>query len=132
MTFEPGTYYVGDPGNVIKNDDLKNLFKKILRNELGVSLLPLLCSERFDAEIGDFVVDYYVCGLMQGKEGTLYDQHGQGWGFDWGAFGLVPWEWVDRKESYGANKVVFTEPVTCAFYQDKISIGHLHFTFEPK
>jgi hypothetical protein len=130
MTFQPDTYYVGDPGFVLPNDDLRTLFARSIYGNLKPGPQALLASRRQD---GDQVLcDFYWFAVTPHKAGTLYDHNNVGWGFDWGCFGVVPWKWLDCEGSYESNKIEFTEPFECSFTEDSITIGHLHFTFSPK
>ena len=124
MTFQPGTYYVGDPGFVLRNDDLRNLFYETANGILKFGPRILLNTRPNDK--------YYWIAKTPHRQGTLYDQQNNGWGFDWGCFGVVPWKWIDCQGSYESNKIEFTEPFECSFTEDGITIGHLHFTFNPK
>jgi hypothetical protein len=130
MTFQPGTYYVGDPGFVLPNDDLRMLFAQSMHGGLKSGPRELVTSRRF--EDGQMVCDFYWLAATPHKQGTIYDQDNKGWGFDWGCFGVVPWKWIDCQGSYESNKIEFTEPFECSFTEDSITIGHLHFTFSPK
>jgi len=125
MTFEPGTYYIGDPGYVLSSDDLRMLFSELLRGGLRSGPRILIGKDQ-SANV------LYWCAAMPHLEGTLYDQNNKGWGFDWGCFGVVPWEWIENQPSYETHKVEFTEPFQCSFTENSITIGHLHFTFNPK
>ena len=130
MTFQPGAYYVGDPGFVLPNDDLRMLFAQSMHGGLKSGPRELVTSRRF--EDGQMVCDPYWLAATPHKQGTIYDQDNNGWGFDWGCFGVVPWEWIDCQGSYESNKIEFTEPFECSVTEDSITIGHLHFTFSPK
>ena len=130
MIFEPGAYYVGDPGFVLPNDDLRMLFLHIAHNKLKTEDRELVVSRRW--ENNQWASDRYWYFATPHKAGTLYDKEGNGWGFDWGCFGVVPWKWIDCKGSYEKNKIEFTEPFECSFTEDSVTIGHLHFTFNPK
>jgi hypothetical protein len=90
MTFQPGTYYVGDPGFVLPNDDLRMLFAQSMHGGLKSGPRELVTSYRF--EDGQMVCDYYWLAATPHKQGTIYDQDNKGWGFDWGCFGVVPLE----------------------------------------
>ena len=130
MTFQPGTYYVGDPGFVLPNDDLRSLFSEFMHKGLMSGPKELIASIRWDRQ--HMTCDHYWIATTPSKKGTLYDQNSQGWGFDWGCFGVVPWKWINCQGSYESNKIEFTEPFECSFTEDSITIGHLHFTFSPK
>lgn len=130
MTFESGTYYVGDPGFVLPNDDLRMLFAQSMHGGLKSGSRKIVTSSRWENE--QWVCDFYWLATTPHKAGTLYDQDGNGWGFDWGCFGVVPWKWLDCEGSYESNKIEFTEPFECSFTEDNITIGHLYFTFNPK
>jgi len=129
MIFQPGTYYVGDPGFVLPSDDLRMLFAQLMHGGLKSGPRELVTSCRFEDQM---VYSFYWLAAMPYQAGTIYDQNNQGWGFDWGSFGVVPWEWIDCQGSYESNKIEFTEPFECSFTEDSITIGHLHFTFSPK
>lgn len=124
MTFQPGTYYVGDPGFVLANDDLRGLFAESMRGLLKPGFRIILATSHNP--------EYYWVALTPDRQGTIYDENNNGWGFDWGCFGIVPWKWIESKSSYESNKIDFTEPFECSFTEDSITIGHLHFTFNPK
>lgn len=130
MTLEPGTYYVGDPGFVFQNDDLRMLFAQSLHGGLRPGVHELIASYRF--EDGRIICDPYWIAVTPHKQGTIYDQNGKCWGFDWGCFGVVPWKWIECHGSYETNKIEFAEPFDCSYTEDSITIGHLHFTFNPK
>jgi hypothetical protein len=130
ITFQPGTYYVGDPGFVLPNDDLRSLFAGMMHGGLKSGPRELVTSRRWEGD--QMVVDPYWLAATPHKQGTIYDQDNKGWGFDWGCFGVVPWKWIDCQGSYESNKIEFTEPFECSFTEDSITIGHLHFTFSPK
>jgi hypothetical protein len=130
MTFQPGTYYVGDPGFVLPNDDLRMLFAQSMHGGLKSGPRELVVSRRWEGD--QIVCDLYWLAATPYKAGTIYDQDNKGWGFDWGCFGVVPWKWMDCQGSYESNKIEFTEPFECSFTEDSITIGHLHFTFSPK
>lgn len=130
MTFAPDTYYVGDPGFVLPNDDLRMLFAQAMHGGLKSGPREIVTSRRF--EDGQMIVDLYWVTSIPCKQGTIYDQDNKGWGFDWGCFGVVPWKCIDCQGSYESNKIEFTEPFECSATEDSITIGHLHFTFNPK
>lgn len=125
MIFKPGSYYVGDPGFVLPNDDLRMLFAWILNKKLKPGPKELICSRRWIN--GEMVFDYYWLVPTLGNTGTLQDQDGNGWGFDWCSFGIIPWEWISHKESFQTHKIEFTEEFECSFNDEKIFIGHLTF-----
>lgn len=127
MTFQPGTYYVGDPGFVLPNDDLRMLFAQSMHGGLKSGSRELVTSRRF--EDGQMVCDPYWLAATPYKAGTIYDQDNKGWGFDWGCFGVVPWKWIDNQGSYQPHKIEFTEPFECSATDDSITIGHFQFTF---
>lgn len=130
IVFNPGTYYVGDPGFVLPNDDLRMLFSQAMHGNLTSGLKELVVSRKF--ENGKFFSDYYWIATTPNKQGTLYDQDGTGWGFDWGCFGVVPWKWIDVQSSYESNKIEFIEAFECFSNDEQITVGHLQFTFNPK
>jgi hypothetical protein len=84
MTFQPGTYYVGDPGFVLPNDDLRELF---CGTEMAHFLRRYKVVEESFKKADDEVDIYWYCATPH-KSGTLYDQDNKGWGFDWGCFGV--------------------------------------------
>jgi hypothetical protein len=130
MTFGPGIYYVGDPGFVLPNNALRMLFANSLHHMLKSGVVPIL--EPHPLENGVLITSFYWMAVTPHLAGTFYDQDNTGWGFDWGCFGLVPWEIVACPASYENQKIQFTEPFECSFTEDSITIGHLHFTFNPK
>lgn len=128
MKFEPGAYYVGDLGFVLPNDDLRHLFAWGRDNVLSTGYKIVEESRKpLSAK-----VDHYWLAALPFKQGTLYDSKGIGWGIDWSCFGVLPWKWVTCSGSYENNKIEFNEPFECLFTDDSITIGHLHFTFNPK
>jgi len=128
MTLKSGTYYVGDLGFVLPNDDLRHLFAWNRDNALTTGYKAVEESVKCMEDNMDF---YWIAALSF-KQGTLYDSQGKGWGVDWGCFGALPWKWVTCSGSYNENKIEFTEPFECFATKDSITIGHLHFTFNPK
>jgi hypothetical protein len=130
MTFEPGDYYVGDVGCVLLPDDLRALFSEAMHDGIVSGTKPLVASTRY--ENGGWVTDPYWVAVLPMKRGTLYDQNNEGWGFDWNVFGVVPCKWIQESEKFLKNQVKFTEPFTCSFTDDSVTIGHLHFTFNAK
>jgi hypothetical protein len=130
IIFQPGSYYVGDPGFVLPNDDLRMLFSQSMHNGLSSGIRELVVSRRWENDRP--LIDLYWIAVTPQKTGTLYDQDGQGWGFDWGCFGVIPWKWIDLQGSHLNHKIEFAEPFQCVSTDDDITIGHLHFTFNPK
>lgn len=128
MTLKPGLYYVGDLGFVLPNDDLRTLFTHNINNSLQVGYKIVEESEKTTNDD----VDFYWVTPTPYKKGTLYDVYGNGWGIDWGCFGVLPWKWVTCSGSYESNKIEFTEPFKCLATDDSITIGHLHFIFNLK
>lgn len=128
-TFSAGTYFIGDPGMALPYDDLRNLFDEIMRNELKSGKKELVSSYKFEGS--DLKGSHYWVVATSHKRGTLYDQNGNGWGFDWGCFGVIPWECIEINGCYDSNKVQFIEPFECSSTEDNITIGHFHFTFNP-
>lgn len=123
MIFEPGTYYIGDPGFVLPAKNLRLVFSLILQGKRlsGRDTISTSLNKSFwMAPTPDIF-------------GTLYRSDGVAYGYDWGGFGCVPWECLDCYEGIGPiHKFEFTEPFKCSFTEDSITIGHLHFTFNPK
>lgn len=131
MMFEPGTYYIGDPGFIFSDDDLRSLFKEIITPQGLQSGVKDFIASRQVSMTGDVFYPYFVAKLPH-YEGTLFDQNNNAFGFEWGVFGCVPWEWISNKQSYESNKVEFTEPFDCSCTEDTVTIGHLHFTLNLK
>lgn len=129
MTLKAGTYYIGDLGFVLPNDDLRMLFA--WRSD-GVLQTGYKIVEESVKKSIDGTFDTYWLAALPNKHGTLYGADNNGWGVDWGCFGALPWKWVTCTGSYESNKIEFTEPFECSFTEDSITIGHLHFTFNPK
>lgn len=130
MTFNPGFYYIGDPSYVLPSSELRPLFSEYMCGGFRKGVKPLVCSMRIENSM--IITDYYWVLPLSHKEGTLYSQDGKGWGFDWGLFGAVPWKWIENQTSYETHKVEFNESFACLLTEDSITIGHLHFTFNPK
>lgn len=130
MTFQSGIYYIGDPGVVLPPDDLRMLASSLIKNVLTPGVHRIVTEDK--VKDNKRLCNFYWYATTPSRDGTLYDQDGNGWGFDWGCFGVVPWDWVEFPESYETHKVEFTEQFECSATDDGIKIGHLHFTFEPK
>ena len=127
---KPGAYYVGDPIVVLQADDLRQILLETISPSVIVSgERNLLASAKFTENFGVCFTPYFLAKL-QNSAGTLYDAQNNGWGFNFGVFGCVPWEWVNNFDE--AHKVVFTEPFECVSTDDSITIGHLHFTLNPQ
>jgi len=129
IMFQPGTYYVGDLGLVLPNDDLRLLFAW---TRDGVLKTGYKVIEEAAKKHEWSPLDIYWVTPLPSTHGTLYGSQNEGLGFDWGCFGVLPWEWVTCSGSHENNKIEFTEPFTCSVTEDTITIGHLHFTFNPK
>lgn len=130
MKFKPGSYYIGDPVFVLFGDDLRMIFSQILHGkELRYGIKPLVSTKRFEGT--KIVCEPYWIAKTPNLTGTLYSQDGKGWGFDWGMFGCVPYEFIDGQENFVVNKVDFPEEFECSSTDDVINIGHLQFTFNP-
>lgn len=130
LTFEPGAYYIGDPGFIFEDDDLRSLFKEILSPQgLQSGKKDFIASRQICVD-GDKFHPYFVSKLPH-CAGTLFDQNNNAFGFEWGVFGCVPWEWIQHKGVYESNKVEFTDPFDCSCTEDSVTIGHLHFTLNP-
>lgn len=129
--FEPGAYYVGDPVFILQSDDLRQILSEIVGpSGLVVGKKDLVVSAI--AIIDGVIYEPYFVAKMQNVTGTLYDAQNNGWGFNFGVFGCVPWKWVENKESYVGNRIEFLDPFECAFTDDSVTIGHLHFTLNPQ
>ena len=128
VTFQPGTYYVGDPGLVLSNDDLRVLFQQIMYGKLKSGLREVINSHRCE----DGHMKYDMCWFVAtpNKSGTIYEQNGTGWGIEWGCFGVISWKWIENQLSFVPNKIEFIEPFDCFFDNNSITIGHLNFTYE--
>jgi len=127
MKFEPGIYYVGDPGFVLPSDDLRMIFAEIMQGSFKAGRRIVIESIQ-----PDWSGDFYWAAKTPNRNGTLYDQNNKGWGFDWGCFGVVPWKWATFKGTYNENKIEFNESFECSLTDDGIAIGHFNFTFNPK
>lgn len=127
VIFEPGIYYVGDPGHALSGDDLRALFLEILKKGMvRTGVKPLIVSSRMGPN-GLEADQFWSVGLPH-LSGTLRDQHENGWGFDWGSFGCIPYEWIEKPGSHQAHKIEFVEPFECFLVDNKITIGHFNFT----
>jgi hypothetical protein len=126
MTLKAGIYYVGDLGFVLPNDDLRHLFAwnkdSVLSTGYKIVEESVKVSHGLD-------IDLYWVTALPCRQGTVYDENNEGWGFDWGCFGVLPWKWVTCSGSYEKNKIEFDKPFECLATDDSITIGHLHFTF---
>lgn len=129
--FGSGVYYVGDPGFVLPNDDLRGLFSQTVSGILETGFKEVIVSRQHTPN-GQIISDQYWVAKTPAYRGTLYDQNNKGWGFDWGCFGVIAWKWLDIEGCYDSNKIEFTSPFECFATEDGITIGHLHFTFNPK
>lgn len=130
VILKPDTYYVGDPGYILPNEDLRTLFSEFMMGGIRTGLRDLIASRKFTSQ--GLICDFYWTFATPHKSGTLYGEKNKGWGFEWGVFGAVPWKWVENKDSYLDNKFEFFEPFECSFNDKGILIGHLNFTFNPK
>ena len=131
MTFGPGEYYIGDPGFIFEGDDLRSLFTEIISPQgLQSGRKDLIASQQIELFTPSF--ESYFVSKLPHYSGTLFDQNNNGWGFEWGTFGCVPWKWIQNKGSYEGSKIKFTEPFDCSCTEDSVTIGHLHFTLNPK
>lgn len=128
--FEPGSYYVGDPGFILPNDDLRTIFSGFMNGKIKPGLRELVASRIITTKGMDR--DFYWIALTPNKSGTLYDQENKGFGFEWGVFGVVPWKWVENKGAHLGHKFEFTQPFNCSFDDEGISIGNLYFSYKPK
>lgn len=130
MKFDPGVYYIGDPGFVLPSEDLRMMFSEILRNgKIDWGFRELVSSRRQDGL--NTVWDLYWAANLPYRAGTLYDQTGKSWGFDWGVFGCLPFKWIESSGTHDDGKVEFEEPFECLIVDDKIKIGHLIFSSDP-
>ena len=130
MKFKPDTYYIGDPGCVLSNDDLRGLFTEFMHGGIKSGVKPVIASLRYDKN--EFISDYYWIATLPNKRGTLYDQNGKGYGFDWGCFGVIPWKWIEPKGSFLMNKFEFDNSFECLNNDSEIIIGNIIFTFNLK
>lgn len=131
MTFDQGEYYVGDPVLIFDSEDLRELFKEIISPQgLQSGKKDLIAAKQTTSFIP--VIESYFVAKLPHYSGTLFDQHNNGWGFEWGTFGCVPWEWAKHNGGYKSHKVIFTEPFDCSCAEGSVTIGHLHFTLNPK
>lgn len=130
MIFKPGIYFIGDPGFVLPVDDLRMLFAKSMDGNLTSGLHDLVSSTR--VEDGQIICDRYWIAALPNKAGTLYDQTGRCWSFDWGCFGVIPWTWIDNKGSHTSSEFNFSDSFECLATDESITIGHLHFTLNPQ
>lgn len=127
--FEPGAYYVGDPIVVLQADDLRQILCELVGPSGLVAGKKDLIASATATIYGVLYTPYFVA-KMPNAAGTLYDSQNSGWGFNFGVFGCVPWEWVNNFDE--AHRVVFTEPFECSYTDDSVTIGHLHFTLNPQ
>jgi hypothetical protein len=129
IMLKSGTYYVGDLGFVLPNEDLRLLLAWVKDDALQSGYKILEASTKDSSRLNP---DFYWITSLPNRHGTVYDHNNKGFGFDWGCFGALPWEWITCTGSYENNKIEFTEPFECLATEDSITIGHLHFTFNPK
>lgn len=126
----PGVYYIGDPGCALRNDDLRMVFSRVLDKSLTSNYELVVASNRYH-EIKSKNFFYWITP-MPNRKGTLYNDSGHAFGFDWNCFGVIPWEWIEFSESFMDNKFEFTEPFECSFDNETLKVGSLQFTFNPK
>ena len=127
MILQPGTYFVGDLGFVLPPGALRAIFSEITENKKVNEGYRTLCYTdhgTFD-DINEQI--YWVTSIPY-QAGTLFDQTGKPYGFDWFIFGCMRFNKIFTEASYDDNKVEFKEPFSCSSTFDTITIGHLNFT----
>jgi hypothetical protein len=124
--FEPGIYYVGDPGFILPEDDLRMLFSNLIYLNFENGRRDLVTS------YPNGKIEYYWVVKTLSNGGTYFDEKGDGWGFDWGVFGVVPIKYTMRKNSYLSNQIKFDQPFSCYLKNDNIVIGHKFFSLTKK
>ena len=132
--FQPGTYFVGDLGFVLPSNALRVLFGQIMARQYDGHIFQngYRSLAHTDNWNGDSIEKaLYWVTLTPHRAGTLFDQTGKPYGFDWFIFGCVHFDSIGTDASYKDNKVEFTEPFTCSSTPETITIGHLHFTLNP-
>lgn len=128
--FKPGTYFVGDLGFVLPPNALRVLFSEIMdNNEVREGYRNLNSTDGGKWRTAE--ENLYWLTPTTHKKGTLFDQTGKPYGFDWFLFGCMRFDMISTEASYEDNKIIFTEPFTCSSTSDIITIGHLHFTLNP-
>lgn len=131
--FNKGVYYVGDPGFVLPNDDLRMLFSWVMDGVLksGPKRIETSTQSFLDDE-GNLITkgDFYWSAAIPFRRGTIYAEDNTGKGVDWGCFGVVPWKWVESQGCHLDEKVEFLEPFECSSDDRGITIGHLRFNYE--
>jgi hypothetical protein len=128
--FKPGTYFVGDLGFVLPPNALRVLFTEIMNNN-GVREGYRNLSSTDGGKWQTPDENLYWITPTPYKAGTLFDQTGKAYGFDWCLFGCMRFNMISTESSYEDNKVIFNEPFTCSSTPEIIMIGHLQFTLNP-
>lgn len=128
---QPGIYYVGDPVFILSSDDLRSLFKEEQNFIKPEGMLKDFIASRQLLLQGEYFEQYWICKLPH-HSGTVFDQNNNPFSFEWGFFGCVPWEWIEYKSAHESQRLEFTEPFNCSCTEDTVTIGHLHFTLNPK
>lgn len=116
ITFEPGDYYIGDIGYGL-GDSFPKEFLKLNNPYSGLHFLK------------DETKIWFA--KLPNREGSLFDNTGNVWGFDFGCFGCIPYDKINTKGDYITNKVNFNEKFEVSYNDDIISIGNFTFSFTP-
>lgn len=125
MKFQSGDYFVGDLVRVLPPDALRMLMLEIIKYG-GLKNLSSVKELIFKNKLG-----YYWIAKTPHITGSFYDQYNKAWGFDWGMFGVMPFDFVCTDSCYTENKVKFEKPFDFEATNDLIRIEHLIFTLNP-
>lgn len=128
--FNPGSYYIGDPGYVLDDRDLRNLLWQLIYDNFENGHRDLLSSFSYEEKINTHMCNRYWVVKMKNNCGTLFDNNGESYGYDWGTFGVVPFmeSFLPKGKNHQSNIITFDDPFEC--YLDKnnnIVVGDLFF-----
>lgn len=129
-TFEAGTYFVGDPLYILEPEDIRHLMWESQNGGIVTGTKELVYTIG-KIEGNHLACDHYWVASLPHESGTLYDQKGEGWGFDFGCFAIIPFKWLEHKDIYHGNIITFDKNVECKQLNDVITIGHLVFKLTP-
>lgn len=129
-TFKAGVYYVGDPLFVLESEDIRHLMHEFQDGGIVTGTKELVYSIG-KIEGNSLDCDYYWVASLPHKCGTLYDEKGDGWGFDFGCFSVIPFKWLEHKDIYLGNIITFDKEFVCKQLNDVITISHITFKLNP-
>jgi len=126
-----GTYYVGDPGDVLPADELRQLFHWLLLGNKTSEFRVVYFGPTTYSKTGTKNMNCYSFLTPPNGPGDVYDQHKNPWSSNWGVFGCVPIEIIDEHNKYEKNVITFNESFDLYANETGFTIGHLKFTYNP-